>query len=290
MVGNTVGVSRCRGADWSIEYFWRDTGTERAAIFDIEGEHVWPSEGFVLDGRLHVILSRVIRVDYGLKFDYGGSLLATVDDPEVSPDAWSIQYKTLSTSRAFRPNKGVTVVGEHAYMFTELPAGEYPHPVILLRLHESGLDAPEDRLEYLAKGRSWTPIAEWTAEDSHIVAERMGPTMYVHRHPGLDRWLTFGVDPEDRRQIIMETAEALEGPWTSHGPVHRFAEIPEAFPDGGEPHIACYAVTEHPQLRRNNGDTVVLTYSCNRTRGFDFGAVDLELYRPKSIAVDLPSR
>lgn len=284
-VGNTLGVAECDAEGWSIEYYWRDDGDERRAFFDVEGEHVWVSEAFSVGGRLYAIQPIIVSVDYGLKFAYGGSLLAIVDNPLDPPLEWNIVHATLATSTAYRPTKGVVVHEGYAHFYAELMRGAYPNPVVLFRVAVDGLRAPHENLEYLALDGSWKPASTWTAGDAFLVADEMAPSMKVHFHEGIDRWLTVQVDPTERSRMILQTAERLEGPWIRGDVVYEFPEMANNDPD--DPQIACYAVTEHPQLRHEDGNKLVVTYSCNSTKGLLPDPDDLGLYYPKTLVLEL---
>ena len=68
----------------------------------------------------------------------------------------------------------------------------------------------------------------------------------------------------------------------------RFYDFPEmADNDPDDPEVGCYAVTEHPQLRLHDGDTLVVTYACNRYESVVPSVDDLDLYYPRTLTVDL---
>ena len=81
------------------------------------------------------------------------------------------------------------------------------------------------------------------------------------------------------------SANDLEGPWTRGTVIYEFPEMADNDPE--DPAIACYAVTEHPQFRQNDGDTLVITYACNSTKGLVPSVDNLDFYYPKTLTVDL---
>jgi hypothetical protein len=137
----------------------------------------------------------------------------------------------------------------------------------------------------LADDGDWRSTARF-AGDARIVVQEASPNMYVHYHAGLGRYLTVHADPVfGSPEMVVQTAESLEGPWSEGAPVFEFPEMLEPRADGAD--VVCYAVTEHPELRMDGGNELVVTYACN-TLGAPLPArEDLGLYYPKTITIDV---
>jgi len=150
-VGNSIGLVHCAGGQYSLDYIWAVRDGARGAFFDIgvPGVRLWPVDGFEHDGRLHVLLGKIIATDEGLGFDCIGTVWATIENPLDAPADWRIAYQDLTAADTHVPDKGITVENGYAYLFSSLLVGNYPQPAILLRVPLSGLDAPAERLPEL---------------------------------------------------------------------------------------------------------------------------------------------
>jgi hypothetical protein len=286
-VGNSIGLASCSDGEYSIDYLWRDAGGKHKAFFDlgVEGVRLWPSDGIFLGGRLYVVLSKVSATDQGFGFECGGMVWATVENPLDPPLTWRITYQDLSGTDGFLPDKGLIVEGDYVYLFSSLLGGNYPLPAGLFRIPRAGLGAPREHLEYLSADGRWAPAAGFD-HDAKVVVAETSPNMYVHYHEGLGRFMTVHAGAAfGSRDMVIQTAEHLEGPWTEGTPVYQFPEMAKSRADGLT--VICYAVTEHPQLRRDHGNTIVVTYACNTVDGPLPSFDDLDLYYPKTVTIDL---
>lgn len=286
-VGNSIGLVHCAGGQYSVEYIWAVRDGEREAFFDIgvPGVRLWPVDGFEREGRLHVLLTKIIATDDGFGFDCIGTEWATIDNPFDAPRDWRISYQDFTAAGTYLPDKGITVENGYAYLFSSLLVGDYPQPAILLRLPLSSLDAPGEHLEYLAVGGDWRSTTRF-AGDARIVVQEASPNMYVHYHSGLGRYVTVHADPVfGSPEMVVQTAESLEGPWSEGVPVFEFPEMLAPRADGAD--VICYAVTEHPELRMNGDNTLVVTYSCNTPGAPVPARKDLGVYYPKTVTIDV---
>lgn len=289
MVGNTVGIGRCAGGAYRIDYYYREDSGGRHAIFELPNPklRLWPVDGYFFGGRLHVVLGKIRAVSTGLGFEQEGTVIATVHNPFDPPSRWTISYEPLTEAKTpYQPNLGITLWGDFAYLFGSLVTNEGPNPVVLLRLPAAVPSNPRAHLQYLSRRGSFEPVARFTPEDAWIVLKASPTTMYVHWHPGLQRWLTLYADPAfGSPNMMLSTAARLEGPWSSPRVVYRFPEM--TAPEYRNRGLVCYAVAEHPQLRRAGGRVLVATYACNTLGGPFPPLEDLHLYRPKAVLIDL---
>jgi hypothetical protein len=286
-VGNSIGLGGCGKGGYSIDYIWGERGGRREAFFEmgVAGVRLWPVDGFELDGRLHIVLTKIVSTDDGLGFDCIGTVWATVENPFDAPREWRISYQDLTPAETYLPDKGITVEDGFAYLFSSLLVGDYPQPAMLLRVPLSGVDAPSSHLEYLSNGGNWRSTTLF-AGDARVLVQAASPNMYVHYHAGIGRYVTVHADPAfGSPEMVIQTAPSLEGPWSEGVPVYEFPEMLEPRPDGAD--VICYAVTEHPELRMNGGDTLVISYSCNTLGAPVPAREDLGLYYPKTVTMDL---
>ena len=111
MVANTIAVRVANGARQKINYYWQHQGTRTPDAFFSAGTNAWrywPEDGFVYHDKLYVCLIRVQSFGNGaLDFRETGVDMATVNNPQVSPEKWQIAYSALSSSTSIFP-------GDHA--------------------------------------------------------------------------------------------------------------------------------------------------------------------------------
>jgi hypothetical protein len=287
MVGNSIGLATCADGGYSIDYIWREQDGTRGAFFDmgVEGVRLWPVDGFELGGRAYVLLGKIVETTEGLGFDCIGTTWATIENPLDAPRDWRITYQDFTGKEGFRPDKGITVKDGYVYLYSSLVGDQYPSPVDLLRIPQTGLDAPAAHLEFLTDSGDWRPTSSF-AGDARAIVEESSTTMYVHYHAGLGRFVTIHADSVfGSPNMVVQTAPALEGPWSEAAPIYQFPEKLEPRPDGST--VNCYAGTEHPQLRMNDGNTLVVTYACNTLGGPVPSLDNLEIYFPKTVTIDL---
>lgn len=286
-VGNSVGVGECVGGTYRIRYVWRDRGGERKPIFDLnDGKtRLWPVDGFYDSGRLYFILSKIVAVSHGIGFDYDGAVTAVVDNPLADPTAWRIQYRDLvPAGTQYRPDKGITLAGGYANVFSTLVVGGHPEPSMLLRLPLDPFDG--SRLEYLARTGQWKPVAAFQVSDAWVVDRASPPNLYAAWHPGLNKWVTVHAAAAFASpNLVLQTANFLWGPWSPEIVVYRFPEMLD--PRNAKKGVLCYAATEHPQLRKEHGRFLTVTYACNALDSPHPGLDELDLYRPKTVLIDL---
>lgn len=286
-VGNSIGIGRCVGNTFSIDYFWQDSALPRVGFFDIgeAGVRLWPLDGFYRDGHLHVLLAKIIATDVGMGFDSTGTVWATVDNPLDAPSSWRIRYQDFTAADQYMPDKGITVDGDHAYIYSTLFRPAYPQPAALLRVPLDGLDAPRENAEYLTEGGEWLALSHFKGDARTVVADP-SIDMSVHYNEALGGFFTVHGSPFfGSPDVILQTAPSLEGPWSKGRVVYRFSEMLTPRADGAT--VVCYAVTEHPEFRMNGGKKIVVTYSCNTIDAPLPAREDLDTYLPKTITFDL---
>lgn len=288
-VGNSIGIGRCAGGEFSIDYFWQESESGRVGFFDVgeDGVRLWPLDAFYRDGRLQVLLAKIIATDVEMGFASTGTVWATVDNPLEAPTAWSIRYQDFTGTDGFMPDKGITVDGEYAYIYSTLFRPTYPQPATLLRVPLDGLDAPKHHTEYLTEEGEWRSIARFNGQ-AKTVAAQPSVNMSVHYNEALGMYVTVHGSPFfGSPEMIVQTAPSLSGPWSEGIVVYEFPEMLAPRDDGAI--VACYAVTEHPEFRMNGGTTLVVTYSCNTIDAPLPAREDLDIYLPKTITIDLGS-
>jgi hypothetical protein len=311
-IHNSVGVSRCRAdGRWEIEYTWGQApdGTPRAFLDrDLPDAWWWLFDGFQHAGRLYLGLLEVEsappRGPLALPFAFRGVQLARISNPDDPPAAWQVEVIRLSSVPEALPASAMVLHGPYVYLFTFLDRGDGRHPRALARLPLRALDgATHDvsgALEYLARDGAWRPGLD--PDRARILMDDTASEMSVRYHADLGLWLALYSHPVDEDAqgatdgVWVRTAERLEGPWSERRLLFRVPELHPAWLGGYDADAGCYAAKEHPQLSR--GGRVVFTYVCNLfarpgrkpEEVLSRLLVDMDLYRPVPVAVELPPR
>lgn len=286
-VGNSIGIGRCDGTKFSIDYFWQRSAHPRVGFFDVReaGVRLWPLDAFYRDGHLQVLLAKIVATDTGMGFDSTGTVWATVENPLDTPPTWRIRYQDFTACGGFVPDKGITVDGDYAYIYSTVLRPVYPQPAALLRVPLDGLDTPKDHAKYLAESGEWLPIARFD-DDARTVVANPSINMFVHFDEALGSFVTVHGSPAfGSPDLVVQTAPSLEGPWSEGTVVYQLPEMLSPRADGAT--VGCYAVTEHPEFRMHDGKTLLVTYSCNTIDAPLPAREDLPTYLPKTVLIDL---
>jgi len=315
-IHNSVAVSRCgRNGDWQIEYTWgRSSDGEPHAFLEHEGADSWwwLFDGFVHAGRLYLGLLEVEKTPpqgpLQLPFSFTGVHLGRIENPAAPPREWRVDVVALAsqpTRPRMLPASTLVESGDHLYLFSFIDRSDGSYPRGLARLPLRVLDG-ETRdvsrsLEYLSRDGSWQ--AGLDAADARILMDDTATEMSVRFHPELALWIAIynypdvgeGF-PEQRPSdtVWLRSAPRLEGPWSERQSLYHVPELSPSYAGGYDPNTGCYAAKEHPQFA--SGRRVTFTYVCNLFTGRDQDPmivlqrllVDMGLYRPIPVAVDLP--
>jgi hypothetical protein len=315
-IHNSVGVSRCdRNGDWRIEYTWgRDDEGKPTAFLQREqaGSWWWLFDGFVHAGRLYLGLLEVEETEpdgvLQMPFGFTGVKLGRIANPAAPPTEWRVDVIAL-TSQPTRPRmlpaSSFVESGDYVYLFSFIDRGDGGYPRGLARVPLRALDGEtrdvSHALEYLASDDRWKPGID--ADDAKILMDDTATEMSVRYHADIGRWIAIYNYPDvgegfpektPSDTIWVRTAEQLEGPWSERRSVYHIPELSPSYVGGFDRNTGCYAAKEHPQF--GSGRRITFTYVCNlfTGRGQDPLAilqrllVDMGLYRPIPVTVDLP--
>jgi hypothetical protein len=247
MVPNTVGISSCRGNDWSIYYYRGKDGASGTArpIFDTGTDQFryWPLDGFLEAQRLYVFLVD-ITITGNRPFDFKeiGASLAEVTNPQAEPDRWNIQYRRLSPDAGLAVGVSAVVQFPYVYLYAvadRIAPGE--HQVILARLPLDHLDSPATSVEYLTAHGTWKKGLD--QKDARVLVDAGAPDFSVRFHPALWKWVMVQTDSAfPAREIGIRTADRLAGPWSSFRALYDIPEMPAASRPAD---VFSYAAKEH---------------------------------------------
>ncbi|MBC7188021.1 MAG: DUF4185 domain-containing protein [Calditrichaeota bacterium] len=262
----------------SYRYLTGDDGYPRQLLpwlpeEDPERYRIWPLHGIFLHGRVYLYFVRVELLPgrcWPYKFDVAGTGLAVADYPELAFERLVRQDSTIWWA-AHEPCYGAAVlpVFEEGIVYvygTWLREGH--HYCSITRVKAEQLDQPE-AYEYLV---SFAP--EWSRKRQRAVPIMDGmPTemsvsynAYLGCYLAVHSWETTG-------KLVARTAPCPWGPW-SQPQLLWTARVPLRNPlVYGGPLV--YAGKEHPELAREQGRVIYLTF------------VEFEEYYPRLIEVTL---
>jgi hypothetical protein len=285
---NSIGISACDSSGrWSIRYYWRIAESAAPRPFFDSGTDeywYWPLDGFAHDGSVYVALAVMKNKPEKELFSFQsvGVHLARISRLSESPLEWMLEYRVLFEGEHLAPGSTIVLDKDHAYFFAlyDDPAARRRH-MILTRLRTANLDDPEAHLEYLARDGAWrTGVG---AADARVVIESGHSEMSVRFHPVLDQWIAVSDGGFLSDRIMVRTAPALTGPWSSARPIHRFPEMSPGTSSYDED-TWCYAVKEHAEF--GQGSRILVTYACNSV-DFAKQLTNPEIYRPRAVPIDL---
>ena len=326
LVHNTIGLSRCTGEGWQIDYHWRLDAQGNAVAFFDSGEsqpYWWPFAGFTHDGSLYVSLLEVSTSSESnsnqLPFRLSGVKIARIDDPSAPPANWHIQTRALSHSREAFPSSASVVSGDYVYFFAFLQRPENRLPGFLARLPLRVLEAfPENLSDSL---ETWTESEQWQRgflpRSARILMPESASEMSVHYDTELRRWLAvygFPIAKSEAKggsevanekgapararaadRVYLRGAERLTGPWSEPRSIFLIPDIQADYAGGHDPDTFCYAAKAHPEF--SPPGRLLLTYVCNLWAGADeppWQAIErltteMNLYRPQPVLIPLPA-
>lgn len=324
-IHNSIGISRCEGNDFEIEYHWSEDERGQPVAFIESGDgnasrYWWLFDGFVHDGALYLGLLDVEHVEatgpLRMPFALRGMSLARIDDPTAPPATWRPEVMPLSKARDAFPGAAMQVEGDQLLLFSFMAPRTGRQARFLARLPLSALDDdPDDlepHLETLTQNGAWVP--GFLPARALVLMPDSSSEMSVAYHPELpeaNRWLAvYGsplqVDatgagaPVPSGAIYGRTAPRPEGPWSERVLLHEIAEVGR-LGRSGERGTICYAAKEHPAFAEPG--ELLITYVCNLIQvdaepGDDTGAAassalrrlqrNMKIYVPRVIEIKTP--
>jgi hypothetical protein len=276
MVRNTVALQT--GADpttAAITFHWRGTVDLPTSYFPEEGERwFWPEHGARIGPSLVVFLSKIKATPgQGLGFEADGWTTAIVDDASGSPDAWTWRFVAPVASNGLVPGQAVNVIGDRVVTLAQREPGD--HAGFLVRW------TPEALLAGRLDEAEWWSNGAWVngGEPSRVLANA-GAESSLHFDPKRSRWFHVRSEGFGATTIVVDSAPALEGPWTS-------PKVVFTPPESGRADAFVYAAKGHPEL---TGADLVVTYASNTLGDFSKLINDTSLYFPRFVKLTLKAQ
>jgi len=290
MVRNSVGISFCEpNANCTMRYFWtRPSDPKPRSFFDTGTDDLWywPLDGF-LEGKTLYVALLAVRNKPGAKptdafgFEIAGTKLATITNPETSPDRWHIAIQDLTDSHLWA---GVSIVRDSNYIvwYTQVSEGEGSGYMTALRVPPNKMAAPSTAWEYLRKDGQWVPGLPH-GDAKHLIDQPISE-MSVRFHPSIHKWIALSAGPEfPSARAVARSADSSLGPWSVLETIYEFPEM-RTSTSGYDKDTFCYAVKEHSEFADSK---IALTYACNSLVVSKVKA-NMDIYRPRVVILDLP--
>lgn len=294
LVHNCIGIQD--GADpqtASIEYAWRDGADGKPAAFfqprQDDGSWLWPGHGARLDdGGLVLFMMRIrgTGVDEGgdaLGFRESGWEAVYIDNPDAPPAQWNMHWMDTPEHElaVMAGAGGVLREGGYLYAFgTDDGAADKPLHAARWREEDVG-NKDLSRMEWWCGDKDGWRVLDDDAEATPEPLFSHGQTeQSIHRDAKTGTFICIQSEKFGEADIVMRTADALEGPWSAPEKLH-------APPKTGRDGRVIYAAKAHPQLCED-GD-IVLTYVTN-TLDFEELFKDPDVYYPRFVKAKPPAQ
>lgn len=290
MVRNSIGISKCDGDQWRLEYVIKRAPEGGFRDFfkapkPKKGTWYWALDGFYYDRSLWVTLLCIRAVPVtkadAFGFETCGSDLAQVTGLDKDPQQWSVEIQPLVADRTKAYPSATTFVNDgFAYLFAMYETGS--RPMLLTRIPLAGLKDAEKNLQYLAQDGKWKP--GFDPKSAKQIMTTGNTEMTVRYHQGMKKWVAVMNYPmifSDK--IIIRTANDFTGPWTEGTDIYTIPEMQKGLP-GYDPDTFCYAAKEHPEFRTK--DSILITYACN-TMKVQKLTTELGVYFPQVVRIPL---
>ena len=288
MVRNSIGISRCTGGKWDLDYTIRK-GKEGGFLDFFKARKkdtwYWALDGFYYDNKLWVTLLCIravpVTTSAALGFETCGTDLAKVSRLDRDPQQWTIETLPFVEDGVKAYPSATTVVdGKFAYLFALYETIE--RPLLVTRIPLSGLNEPKKYVEYLAKDGTWKP--GFDPKNAKAVMAHGNTEMTIRYHSEIRKWLAVMNDPKFfTDKIILRTSPELTGPWTEGAVIYRVPEMQKDIA-GYDPDTFCYAGKEHPEFRGK--DSILFTYACN-TKSVPKLVTNTGIYFPQVVRIPL---
>jgi hypothetical protein len=261
---STAAVVRRQDASHGIKQFRflaDETGRRPRQIVPFETDEnpainrIWPMHGIMVGQRVYLFYHRITLlkgVDVFVNFQLDGMGIARADVGELNFTRLSAPDGTCLFWKGQEPTFGVYVVhaDEYVYLWGSLATGMHlartrPSSLEDLANYEYLVEAPD--LKHPAVSPRWSKHFQPTGKLFDSVPNEMSAAY----NPHLRKYVVIHSLHRENK-IVMRVAEQLTGPWSEPQVVYR--------PDRLANTDLIYAAKEHPELARDIGRVMYVTY------------------------------
>ncbi len=242
----------------------------------------WLMDGVTNKSGLNFLMSQIEWTGGGVwGFRSIGTWLASVKNPDDSPARWKISTK--KTPFVSLPNGEAVSFGSatlqsggfvYIYGYSNLTNASGQKHLILARVPENELNHFED-WEFFSNN-NWTNDFSKTTS----IFSDAPPEGSVSWQPFLNKFV-FVYTEGIWGKIVMRTADAPAGPWSSPTMLYQCLEMKIS------PEVFCYAGKGHPELSATN--QLLISYASNSEKLSEV-MNDTRLYRPHFVRVTFETR
>lgn len=273
MVRNTVGVQF--GSDLTTGTLTLFHGPQNqegkpTAWRGVPGERwLWPGPGVNLGDVLLLTFHELAPTSEGLGFRSVGSHAFLVRDFEGTPDTWVLQALEVPAlpEKTWMGLGAMWLEGETLYAWVPR---EPEHDLFLVKWRRERAASGE-----LARA-SWRTASGWSEDvgEAVPVVREVQTELSVHRNEASGMYWMISVDGFGGTNVVLRTAPAPEGPWSS-------ARVLWRPPESEREDVLVYSAKAHPHL----GQAPLWVTYCTNHLDFWTLAGDMSLYFPRFVAV-----
>jgi len=216
---------------------------------------VWPIHGVAVGPHLYLFYHRISLlkgVDVFTNFQLDGMGIARANVADLKFTRLTAPDGTLLFWKTQEPTFGVfvTAADDYLYIWGSLLTGMHlartrPATIENLASYEYLVEAPTvDQPDLMPR---WSTKFQPTAKLFDSVPNEMSASFNSH----LQKYVAFH-SLQRENKIVMRTAPRLTGPWTAPQLVYRPAQTTDS--------DLIYAAKEHPELARDNGRVLYVTF------------------------------
>jgi hypothetical protein len=278
MVRNSIAIQT--GYDPSratIAFHWGTKGAAPSETFASAAESwFWPAHGAMVEGRLVVFLSRIVRASDPLGFRADGWTAVRIDDPAADPASWT-PIAIATPPSTFGVTFGASAIARAGYLYV-YGAEDTSHAVHLVRYPATSVARADLSQPEWWSASGWVAHASLASAPPALFAD--GATeLSVQRDPRGAGWVELQTVGFGAATLELRASPDLVGPWGALGAIYT---PPESHRAGA----LVYAGKGHEELR---GADLVATYSSNASDVATLVA-DETLYYPRFVRVDFAAR
>jgi uncharacterized protein DUF4185 len=216
---------------------------------------IWPINGLAVGGHVYVFYHRITLlkgVDVFLNFQLDGMGIARAEIGKFNFARLIAPDDTREFWKGNEPTFGVFVElkDDYVYLWGSLATGMYlartrPNEIEKLSSYEYLVEAPN--LKTPARAPRWSKTFQSTATLFDSVPNEMSASFNAY----LGKYVAFHSLHRENK-IVLRTAERIIGPWSEAEVVYR--------PDKAKDSDLIYAAKEHPELAREGGRVLYVTF------------------------------
>ena len=272
MIRNSIAIQDSNSLKSELIYYYKGTNQKPDDFFKVPGKNwLWTGHGILVEDKLVVFLIEETSTGSGIGFEAIGWYVAIVENPNDSPDEWTINY--FKGSKTFGVIVGSSaVLQDENYIYAFGVKEPSTHETYLLRFEKGELiNGDLSNIEWWANNKWVNNVQKEPKSSSLFIGQTEFSVHYDHTIKKFIQIQTYGFGVAS---IGYRLADQLYGPWSE--PVLFYT------PSLKEDKEYVYTANAHPEYKSNG---LIVTYNVNNS---DFGRLisNEYVYFPKIIEVN----